>query len=177
MAIGKKPVISTIDLETATPEVKEAIEKHVADGYTITNEKLTLLHNVPCFTALEVHSYAVDRELQKFISERAAFIFEYAISLETDCLVCSTYFHNKIVQYGIKEMDEFQLTEEEELLVEFAKQIANNRKNIPEELFTRLKARYNEEQIVVLTTMGVFMIANNYFNDILSVEAALPGLH
>ena len=42
-------------------------------------------------------------------------------------------------------------------------------KHVPEELFTRLKTYFNEEQIVVITAMGVMMIANNYFNDILDV--------
>ena len=40
---------------------------------------------------------------------------------------------------------------------------------MPEGLFTRLKTYFNEEQIVVITAMGVMMIANNYFNDILDV--------
>ena len=40
---------------------------------------------------------------------------------------------------------------------------------MPEELFTKLKANFTEEEIVVITAMGVMMIANNYFNDILDV--------
>ena len=40
---------------------------------------------------------------------------------------------------------------------------------MPEELFAKLKANFTEEEIVVIMAMGVMMIANNYFNDILDV--------
>lgn len=41
----------------------------------------------------------------------------------------------------------------------------------PEEIYAQLKEQFTEEEIVVITAMGVMMIANNYFNDILKVEA------
>ena len=62
-------------------------------------------------------------------------------------------------------------TEEEELVIEYAQAIVRDRKNIPLDLFDRIKARIGEEGLVVLTTMGMFMIANNYFNDILHVRS------
>ena len=40
---------------------------------------------------------------------------------------------------------------------------------LPEPLLPRIETYFNEEQIVVITAMGVMMIANNYFNDILDV--------
>ena len=165
--------ISKIDLEKASPDVKKAVEEHVSQGYRVTNEKLTLLHNVPCFEALEVQSYAVDRELSRLVGQRAADFFEYAISLENDCLVCSTYFGKLLRKYGITDFDAFAFTEDEELLIAYGRAIAKNPKHVPDELFRKLLARFGEETVVVLTTMGVFMIANNYFNDILQVEAEI----
>lgn len=35
-----------------------------------------------------------------------------------------------------------------------------------------MQQTFTEEQLVVITTMGVFMIANNCFNDILNVDPA-----
>ena len=35
-----------------------------------------------------------------------------------------------------------------------------------------MQQTFTEEQLVVITTMGVFMIPNNYFNDILNVDPA-----
>ena len=58
-------------------------------------------------------------------------------------------------------------------MIAYARAIADDPKNVSDELFEQLKARYTEEEIVVITTMGVFMIANNYFNDILQVQSEL----
>ncbi|MBQ9251062.1 MAG: hypothetical protein IJ188_00305 [Clostridia bacterium] len=165
------PRIAKIDPNSASPEVKAAIDAHLAQGYRITNEKLTLLHNVPCFEALEVQSYAVDRELARLVGQRAADFFEYAISLQNDCLVCSTYFGKLLRKYGITDFESFSFTEEEELLIAYGRAIAKDPKEVPEELFQKMLARFGEETMVVVTTMGVFMIANNYFNDILQVES------
>ena len=76
------PRISKINPENASPEVRAAIDTHLSEGYRLTNEKLTLLHNVIAFNALEAQSYALDREFQRLVGKRAADFFEYAISLE-----------------------------------------------------------------------------------------------
>ena len=164
--------ISKIDPETATPEVKSAIADHLAAGYRLTSEKLTLLHNVTAFRCLEVESYALDRELQRLIGKRAADFFEYAISLENDCLVCSTYFGKLLRDNGI-DFETFAFTDREQLLIDYGRAMAKDPKGVPDELFEKLKAEFTEEELVVITTRGVFMIANNYFNDILQVESEL----
>ena len=153
--------ISKIDPETAGEKEKEVIRNHLAQGYRLTNEKLTLLHNAEAFKAIEDSSYTLDRELQRLIGKRAGDFFEYAISEENDCLVCSTY--------GI-DFDNFQFTKKEELLISFGRALAKDPKNIPDEIYTELKEEFTEEEIVVITAMGVLMVANNYFNDILKIE-------
>ena len=163
-------IVSLIDIDNASQEVKDAINRHVADGHSITNEKRTLLHNIPSFWALEGKSYELSAELKKFISPRAANLFEYAISVENDCLVCTTYYKKYMESIGV-DINNLDYTEEEELVIEYAQAIVRDRKNIPLDLFDKIKARIGEEGLVVLTTMGMFMIANNYFNDILHVRS------
>lgn len=34
----------------------------------------------------------------------------------------------------------------------------------------RMQARYNDREFVVITSMGIMMLANNYFNEIMEVE-------
>ncbi len=162
--------ITPIDPAKASPEVSAAIDAHLKDGYQLTNEKKTLLHNVTAFEALEVQSYAVDRELQRLIGKRAADLFEYAISVENDCIVCTTYFGKLLRRLGITDFEHFDFTPEEKLIIEYGRAVARDPKQIPDELFARLQAVFNDETIVVLTTMAVFMIANNVFNDALQVE-------
>ena len=163
-------IVSLVDIDNASDEVKEAVKKHLEGGHTITNEKRTLLHNVPSFWALEGKSYEMSAELKKFISPRAANLFEYAISVENDCLVCTTYYKKWMESIGI-DINNVEYTPEEELVIEYARAIVKDRKNVPVELFDRLKASIGEEGLVVLTTMAMFMIANNYFNDILHVRS------
>ena len=164
------PRITLIDPQTASPEVQAAIEMHLRQGYRLTNEKRTLLHNVTAFEALEAQSYAVDRELQRLVGKRAADFFEYAISVENDCIVCTTYFGKLLRSMGIEDFKHFAFTPEEELMIEYGRAIARNPKQVSDELFTRLRAAFDEETIVVMTTMAVFMIANNVFNDTLQIE-------
>lgn len=161
--------ISKIDPETAGEKEKKVIRDHLAQGYRLTNEKLTLLHNAEAFKAIEDSSYTLDRELQRLIGKRAGDFFEYAISEENDCLVCSTYFRKLLKDNGI-DFDNFQFTKKEELLISFGRALAKDPKNIPDEIYTELKEEFTEEEIVVITAMGVLMVANNYFNDILKVE-------
>lgn len=101
--------------------------------------------------------------------KRAGDFFEYAISEENDCLVCSTYFRKLLKDNGI-DFDNFQFTKKEELLISFGRALAKDPKNIPDEIYTELKEEFTEEEIVVITAMGVLMVANNYFNDILKIE-------
>ena len=164
------PRIAPVNLTDLPPEAQAAVDEHLRQGYRLTNEKLTLLHNVTAFEALEAQSYAVDRELQRLVGKRAADFFEYAISVENDCIVCTTYFGKLLRSMGIEDFEQFAFTPEEELMIEYGRAIAKNPKEIPEELFERLRAVFDEETLVVMTTMAVFMIANNVFNDALQVE-------
>ena len=163
------PRITEIDIETAPQHVKDTVSEHLAKGHRITSEKRTLLHNVPAFLALEESSYTLDAELQRLIGKRAADFYEYAISVQNDCLVCTAYFTNLLKKNGI-DFDTFDFTEREKLLIEYGQTIAVNPKGVSDELFKRMKNEFSEEELVVITTMGVLMIANNNFNDILQVS-------
>lgn len=164
------PRIEMIEPGSASEEARRAAEAHIAQGYRLTNEKRTLLHNAVAFRALEEESYALDRELQKFVGKRAADFFEYAVSLQNDCLVCSTYFAKLLRSYGIEDFENFEFTPQEKLLIEYGRAITRDPKRVPDALFEALRKEFSSEALVVLTAMGVLMIANNYFNDILQVE-------
>ena len=166
-----RAVISLVDPADAPEDIRKAAEAHLAKGYRMTNEKRTLLHNAVAFEALEGMSYAVSAEMKKFTGHRAANLFQYAISLENDCLVCSTYYRKAMADLGLDELDESKFTPDEALLVEYARAIVRNHKLIPDDLLQRLLERFGEEGVVVITTMAMFMIGNNYFNDILRVQS------
>ncbi len=166
-----RPVITPVDPANVPEDVRKAAEAHLAKGYRMTNEKRTLLHNAVAFEALEGMSYAVSAEMKKFTGHRAANLFQYAISLENDCLVCTTYYRRAMADLGLDSLDERRFTPDEALLVEYARAIVRNHKFIPDDLLRRLLDRFGEEGVVVITTMAMFMIGNNYFNVILRVQS------
>lgn len=162
------PRITEIDIDKATQDVKKTVADHLSKGHRLTSEKRTLLHNIPAFLALEESSYTLDAELQRMIGKRAADFYEYAISVQNECFVCTAYFTNLLKKNGI-DFDTFDFTDQERLLIEYGQAIAKDPKNVSDDLFGRMKQTFSEEELVVITTMGVLMIANNHFNDILQV--------
>ena len=162
-------IISEINPETAPASIQKIIANHLAEGHALTAEKRTLLHNAAAFNAVEAGSYALDDELQRLIGKRAADFYEYAISLQNDCLVCSAYF-SRLLEKNHIDFAAFDFTDDERLLIEYGRAIARDPKHVPEDLMRLMQQTFTEEQLVVITTMGVFMIANNYFNDILNVD-------
>lgn len=162
------PRITEINIDKATPDVKKVVAAHLSKGHRMTSEKRTLLHNIPAFLALEESSYTLDAELQRLIGKRATDFYEYAISVQNECFVCTAYFANLLKKNGI-DFDTFDFTDQERLLIEYGQAIVKDPKNLSDELFGKMKQTFSEEELVVITTMGVLMIANNHFNDILQV--------
>ena len=76
-----------------------------------------------------------------------------------------------MAELGLDSLDESQFTPDEALLVAYARAIVRNHKAIPDDLLRRLLECFGEEGLVVITTMAMFMIGNNYFNDILRVQS------
>ncbi|MDD6363403.1 MAG: hypothetical protein PUG18_09190 [Lachnospiraceae bacterium] len=178
--------ISMIDPQAAPENVQEVIRRHLAGGHQLTNEKRTLLHNVNAFLAIEEASYTLDRDLQERIGKLDADLFEYAISVSNECLVCTTYFSRLLREEHHLDPSDFKLTRRQELLMNYARKLGSDPKSITDEEFTELKEDFfrhgdkdgapvdeekAEEIMVILTAMGAMMVANNYVNDALRVDA------
>ena len=158
-------------MRTPQPELPASFTPQLMVRVRRRSRLRTLLHNAAAFNAVEAGSYALDDELQRLIGKRAADFYEYAISLQNDCLVCSAYF-SRLLEKNHIDFATFDFTDDERLLIEYGRAIARDPKHVPEDLMRLMQQTFTEEQLVVITTMGVFMIANNYFNDILNVDPA-----
>lgn len=166
----RKNVISRVTKDQSSPEVLAARAAHEAKGYRITNMKETLLHNVVAFESLEGGSYAVDEELKKHIPSRAVTFFGYAISNGNQCLICGHYFKKLVADLGVTDFDSFEFTDEEQDLLAFAEALATDPNHVPDDVYEKLQARYDEETLVLLVTYGVLTLANNYWNNIVGTE-------
>lgn len=177
--------ISMIDPEKAPQEIQNAVKEHVAKGRKLTNEKKTLLHNLHAFLAVEESSYALDDDLQQLIGKLDADLYEYAISVTNDCLVCTTYFSRLLKEQHHIDPNNFAMTHRQDLLMHFAQKMGHDPKSITDAEFNALKQDFldnggkngepvdedkAEEIMVCLVAEGAMMVANNYVNDALKVD-------
>jgi alkylhydroperoxidase family enzyme len=159
--------VTMMSYEAAPPESKKLWDKQVHDHGRMTNMKKTLAHSAPALGAL-MEWYPLRDDVEKFLGARATSIYVHAISAQTDCLICSTFFRKILVEAG-ENPDALQLNDKETLVVEFGRQIAKDANNVGADLFARLKKEFSEKEIVLLTTFGAVMIATNIFNNALQV--------
>ena len=168
----RKKVISQISEAESSPEALEIRRAHVAQGHKMTKMKETLLHNLTIFKTFVDGSYTVSEELEKKIDPKSVFLLDYFISWGNECAVCGGYFERLLAELGIPDVEHFHLTDEQQDLVDFGQALAQDPNHVPDEIYERLQARYDEETMVVLVTHAVYMLANNYFNNIVGVD---PG--
>lgn len=160
--------IQPVDYETAEAEVRAAYDQVVRDHGRITNMKRTLLRSMPAFRAL-MEWYPLRDTVEPFLGERLTNIFAYAISSDTDCLICSTFFRRLLIESG-EDPDGFSLDERGSAVVEFGRCLARPPARVPDALFERLRQFFTEEQIVALTAFGAMMLATNVVNNALEVD-------
>ncbi len=177
--------IQKININQTTQEIKEVINQHLSEGRKMTNEKLTLLHNVHAFQAVEASSYALDDDLQKLIGKLDGDLFEYAVSVSNECVVCTTYFSKLLKEEHGIDPNHFEVSHRQKLLMNFAQKAGHTPKDITDEEFYELRNDFiqhgdylgnpidekkADEIMVVLTAMAAMMVANNYVNEILKVD-------
>ena len=147
------------------PEARAASDRQVErHGGHITNMKATLLSHVPSFTAY-MQWYTLRDELVPFIGERAVSLFSYAISDENDSLVCSVFFRRILIDSG-EDPDNPQVTEAEQLLIDWGRHIAANPGGITREFSARLEKAFSPQLRVMLLAFAGQMVATNLFNTV-----------
>jgi alkylhydroperoxidase family enzyme len=161
------PRIEPQDLTKAPPAVQAAGAEHERSHARLTNMKRTLLHSLPAFEAL-MSWYPLRDAVAGFVGDRGALVFAHAISAETDCLICSTFFRRILIEQG-ENPDALALTEDEAALVELGRHLATPPYEVPDRLYDRVARGKTDEQMVTLITFGAIMLATNVFNNALDV--------
>ena len=113
--------------------------------------------------------YSMLDAVKPFLGERMTGLFMLAVSTQTDCLVCSTYYRRILVENG-EDPDNLVLTPQEDLIVRFGRKIVIDSVNVSDEMFAQLKEHYSDRQIVDLTVFGTMMVVNNIFNNVVDVD-------
>jgi alkylhydroperoxidase family enzyme len=147
---------------------RAVLDRHIAAHGRATNMKRTLAHS-PVALRVLLEWYALRDEVHPFLGERLTTLFAHAISSQTDCLICSTFFRRLLIDAG-ENPDELALDPREQVVVEFGRQLARDPNGVSDELFAQLAGYFRPDQIVSLTAFAGLMVATNLFNNALCVD-------
>jgi alkylhydroperoxidase family enzyme len=134
----------------------------------VTNMKRTLAHSPTALRALMTW-YDLHAEVVGFLGNRRTTLFAHAISSQSDCLICSTFFRRWLIESG-ENPDRLELDERDRTIVIFGRQLARDANAVSNDLFAALRQFLEPSQIVTLTAFAGLMIATNVFNNALQVE-------
>jgi alkylhydroperoxidase family enzyme len=154
--------------EQAAPQARAELERQLTLHGRVTNMKRTLAHSPAALMAL-MQWYPLHDEVAGFLGERRALLFAHAISSQTDCLICSTFFRRLLRERG-EDPDALALDERDQTLIDYGRQLARDPNGASDALFARLAAFLGPDQLVSLTTFAGLMVATNLFNNALRVD-------
>jgi alkylhydroperoxidase family enzyme len=160
--------IRPLETAEAQPGAREEMERQIAAHGRVTNMKRTLAHSPAALAALMTW-YPLHDKVATFLGDRATTLFAHAVSAQSDCLICSTFFRRLLTEAG-ENPDELKLSERERAVVDYGRQLARDANGVSDELYGRVAAFLQPEQIVTLTAFGGLMIATNIFNNALQVD-------
>lgn len=159
--------IPPVDPEDTNAEQRAAFDDGVQRYGRMTNMKRTLLHSMPAFHAL-MEWYTLRDVVVPFLGERLTNLFSHAISAETDCLICSTYFRRILIDAG-DDVDNLSLDQREQAVIDFGRCLASPFARVPDVLYASLASHFDDEQMVALTAFGAMMVATNVLNNALDI--------
>lgn len=162
------PRIEPQTYDQTTESVRIDWDRQLREHGRMTNMKRTLAHNGPALHAL-MEWYPLRDEVRLFLGERLTDLFAHAVSAETDCLICSTFFRRILIERG-DDPEHPALDERERTALEFGRRLATGGHDVSDALFARLQAWLTPAQIVTLTAFGSLMVATNIVNNALRVE-------
>jgi alkylhydroperoxidase family enzyme len=162
---ARLPRIEAVDHNEATAVQRTALDSIIG---RVTNMKRTLARSPVALNAL-LQWYPLHDAVVPFLGERGASIFCHAISTQSACLICSTYFRRELIDAGY-DPDHLVLDPREQTLAEYGRQLVVDANGVGNNLYAQLSTFFTDDQIVDLTAFGALMIATNVFNDALRVD-------
>jgi len=130
--------------------------------------KCTLARSPVALAAL-MQWYSLHDAVLPVLGSRLTTLFAHAISSQTDCLICSTFFRRWLTERG-DVPDSLRLDEREQVVVDYGRQLAADANGVSDALYARLAAWFTPDEIVAVTAFGGLMIATNVFNNALRVD-------
>ena len=150
------------------PAAKAELERQLAAHGRVTNLKKMLAHSPAGLVAL-MEWYPLRDELATFLGDRLTTLFAHAVSMETECLICSTFFRRILVDSG-ENPDRLRLDERESAVVDYGVALARDPRRVGDDVFDRVAKVLSPPQIVALTAFGGMLIATNVVVNALQID-------
>lgn len=163
------PRIAPLPIEQTSDDMIAAYELHKSTyNARITNMKATLGHSQVAFEVY-MEWYRLYNAIKKITGERMAYLFAYSVSKSSNCPLCTTFFRKIIIDNGEKPED-LELTNNEQLLLDFGSEISAKQGKISDELFQQISQIYTTKELVELIAFAGQMIATNVFSNVIDTE-------
>lgn len=150
------PVPTDDDLTSAALAVSR--EREAARGPLTATER-ALLGHVPSFRAYQ-GLLVVRDELAPIIGERALTLFSYAISSASGAGAAASDLRERLVASG-EDPDAPQVTETEQLLIDWGRVIGSAPHAVPAELSVRIERAFGPRTRIVLVAYAGLLVASN----------------
>lgn len=160
--------ITPIDYETASDAVRAEHDREVELRGRMTNMKRTLLHS-PVAHRIYAEWFTLREELRPALDDRAVWLLCQAIATECRSIIPVGFFRRALINAGLTP-ETIVPSEDEALLIDFGKAIVRDSNAIPEQLWERLKARYDEPTLVNLVAFAGIMIATAIYTNAVKVD-------
>jgi hypothetical protein len=167
------PITTRDELDEAA---KAASDRHAElYGATPNNLDATLLGHLPSFTAY-TQWFTLRDAVVPYLGERAVSLFCYAISQEYGGPIPSAFFRRALVEAG-DDPESPQVTETEQLLIDWGRLIARDPHAVPDDMYERLEQTFNPKLRTLLVAFAGLMVAVNLFSTVgrIPVDDSLQG--
>jgi hypothetical protein len=160
--------LSHFDYDTASEAARAEHDREVALRGRMTNMKRTLLHS-PVAHRIYAEWFALREELRPALDDRAIWLFCQAIAIESRSIIPVGFFRRALINTGLTP-ETLEPSADEALLIAFGKAIVMDSNAVPDDLWSRLKARYDEPTLVNLVAFAGIMIATAVFTNVVKID-------
>lgn len=160
--------LSHFDYDTASEAARAEHDREVALRGRMTNMKRTLLHS-PVAHRIYAEWFALREELRPALDDRAIWLFCQAIAIESRSIIPVGFFRRALINAGLAP-ETVEPSADEVLLITFGKAIVMDSTAVPDDLWGRLKGRYDEPTLVNLVAFAGIMIATAVFTNVAKID-------
>ncbi|TIU24568.1 MAG: hypothetical protein E5W38_30625 [Mesorhizobium sp.] len=160
--------LSPIDYATASDEIRAEHDRELALRGRMTNMKRILLHS-PAAHRIYAEWFTLRDLLRPMLDDRAIWLFSKAIAETMRAEIPVTFFRRALIDNGL-DPEAIVPSADEALLISFGNAIAADANDIPDEIWTALKTRYDETLLVNLVAFAGIMVATCVFTSAVKVD-------